>query len=91
MPFQTEKTHLICSQLTDMDHKKLFNKYPSSSSHAKIYVCLQLDLLKATSIYVSWARDKSQSSTFILGIHNFENNCASFAQVAAFVRQCGQL
>jgi hypothetical protein len=44
-----------------VDHKKLFNKYPSSSSHAKIYVCLQLDLLKATSIYVRRARDKVSS------------------------------
>ncbi len=87
MPFQIEKTHLFRSQLTYMDHKKLFNKYPSCSSHAKIYVCWQLDLLKATSIYVRRARDKVSSvhsfwevttlTTIVLVLHKLLHSSAN--------------
>jgi hypothetical protein len=93
MPFQTEKTHLFCSQLTYMDYKKLFNKYPSSSSHVKIYVCLHLDLLKATSIYVRRARDKVSSvysfwevttlKTIVLVLHKLLHSSANVGSCKA--------
>ncbi len=73
MPFQTESTHVFCSQLTYMDHKKLFNKYPSSSSHAENLCLFQLDLLKATSIYVRRARDKLSSVDSFWEVMTLEN------------------
>jgi hypothetical protein len=74
-----------------MDHKKLFNKYPSSSSHAKNLCLFAVGSSQSHSHLCQEGKGQSRFSTFILGSYDFEKNSASFAQFAALVRQCGQL